>query len=77
MLWFCRFGTGVEKKLEAERFCEGGAWEAGGEGSSRKRVHEESMWELISDDLTGLPQMGQSTAISGVGGGDIVQFWGV
>jgi hypothetical protein len=69
-----RLGAGVEKKLDALRFCCEGVWdcgapfcccEVGGEGSlsTTKLVQPESMWLLISDDLTGLLQMGQSTAM--------------
>lgn len=82
-LWvsaFSRFGAGVEKKLEAVRFCAGAplgaalaaaeavlpfgvGCEVGGEDlSTMKVVQPESMWLLISEDLTGLLQMGQSTA---------------
>ncbi|POR32924.1 Flap endonuclease, partial [Tolypocladium paradoxum] len=64
-----RLGAGVEKKLEALRFCACDdpplCCDCGGEGSlsTTKLVQPESMWLLISDDLTGLLQMGQSTAM--------------
>lgn len=74
----CRFGAGVEKKVDALRFCCGcdeadccGCRDgddpfccSGESPSTTKLTHPESMWLLISADLTGLLQMGQSTAIA-------------
>lgn len=73
-----RFAAGVEKKLEALRFCCGcDPFVCDGlpllmpscespfvcAGDSMKLLHPESMWLLISEDLTGWLQIGQSTAM--------------
>jgi hypothetical protein len=66
-----RLAAGVWKKAETEGFwvalgfwVEAPFWRGGVEPLSMKDSHAESIWLLISFDLTGFPHIGHSTMVA-------------